>query len=296
MRVLMVGIGDIAQKAYLPVLATRDDIDLHCCTRDAAILAEVGRRWRIGGLHAELEMALTTVRFDAAFVHAATPAHPAIVEQLLAAGVATFVDKPLADNLATAERLADRAKVAGVPLVVGFNRRHAPIYVDLRQRSRSFVFMEKHRRRLLHPPRQTVFDDFIHVVDTLRFLAPGPLTMKSVDTVVHDGLLYSILITMAGDGFQAVGAMHRDGGLDTERLSVSGDGASVVVNDMASVVVNCETTRRGDWTTVTQQRGFDAMVDAFLRSVRDKSFSSLDDVIETHRICEQIACKALPSS
>lgn len=29
MRVMMVGIGDIAQKAYLPVLATRDDIEPH---------------------------------------------------------------------------------------------------------------------------------------------------------------------------------------------------------------------------------------------------------------------------
>ena len=37
MRVLMVGIGDIAHKAYLPVLGTRDDIELHCCTRDAAV-------------------------------------------------------------------------------------------------------------------------------------------------------------------------------------------------------------------------------------------------------------------
>ena len=37
MRMLLIGLGDIARKAYLPVLSTRADLDIHLATRDAGL-------------------------------------------------------------------------------------------------------------------------------------------------------------------------------------------------------------------------------------------------------------------
>ncbi|WP_431901921.1 hypothetical protein [Nonomuraea sp. bgisy101] len=34
----MIGLGDIAEKAYLPVLAAQPALDLHLCTRNSARL------------------------------------------------------------------------------------------------------------------------------------------------------------------------------------------------------------------------------------------------------------------
>ena len=42
MRVAMIGLGDIARKAYLPVLGTRADVQLAFVTRSTATLDELG--------------------------------------------------------------------------------------------------------------------------------------------------------------------------------------------------------------------------------------------------------------
>src|SRR6266545_1744815 len=123
LRVALVGIGDIARKAYLPVLALRADVEVHLCTRSSATLAEMGDAYRIPHRYRDLD-ALLRAGVDAAFVHAATAAHPHLVERLLTAGAHVYVDKPLADTYSAAERLGEIARQRGRTLFVGFNRRH----------------------------------------------------------------------------------------------------------------------------------------------------------------------------
>jgi virulence factor len=85
LRIAMIGLGDIARKAYLPVLGPRADVDLLFVTRNARTLADLGAAWRVERLHAELDTALAE-GLDGALVHAATSAHPDIVRRLLDAG------------------------------------------------------------------------------------------------------------------------------------------------------------------------------------------------------------------
>jgi virulence factor len=81
LRVGMIGLGDIAQKAYLPVLTARADVELHLLTRDRAKLDRIGDAYRI--LHRYTNLgALLDAGVEAAFVHAATSAHLALVERL----------------------------------------------------------------------------------------------------------------------------------------------------------------------------------------------------------------------
>jgi virulence factor len=47
LRVGVIGLGSIAQKAYLPVLAATPDIELRLCTRDRATLDAIGDAYRI---------------------------------------------------------------------------------------------------------------------------------------------------------------------------------------------------------------------------------------------------------
>jgi myo-inositol 2-dehydrogenase/D-chiro-inositol 1-dehydrogenase len=67
---------------------------------------------------------------DAVYVCVPPHAHGAIEERLLDAGVAIFVEKPLAMDLPTAERIADTARTAGVVTAVGHHWRYSPA-VDL---------------------------------------------------------------------------------------------------------------------------------------------------------------------
>ncbi len=67
---------------------------------------------------------------DAVYVCVPPHAHGAIEEQLLDAGIAMFVEKPLAMDLPTAERIAAIARTAGVVTAVGHHWRYSPA-VDL---------------------------------------------------------------------------------------------------------------------------------------------------------------------
>lgn len=125
----MIGLGDIAQKAYLPVLTALPGVELHLHTRTRATLDRVGDSHRLGHRHPTLDSVLDA-GLDAAFVHAPTARHVAITERLIEAGVPVFVDKPLADDLTAAGHLVALAEQRGVSLMVGFNRRYAPAYAQ----------------------------------------------------------------------------------------------------------------------------------------------------------------------
>lgn len=299
MRVLMVGLGDIARKAYLPVLTTMPGLEIHLATRRLDVLQDLGARYRIRHLHQDLPQAFAAASFDAAFVHASTRAHPALVEALLAQGVPVLVDKPLADNLDDAARLIELADRQNRLLAVGFNRRFAPDYSMLRDVPRSMLLMQKHRHAQPSTIRQTIFDDFIHVVDTLRFLAPAQVERESVETIVRDGLLEAVTLTLHGRGYSALGIMHRASGLDEERLDVLGSGAKHSVVDLAERVEfdgGERRTRRGDWASVGRQRGFEAMCAWFLDAVSAGLPTAAEDLLEPHRLCERIVQHAEAST
>src|ERR1700682_5316972 len=102
--VAMIGLGDIAQKAYLPVLTALPGLELRLMTRDRAKLDRLGDMYRIARRYTDLD-ALIDDNVRAAFVHASTDQHVPIVERLLRAGVDVYVDKPLDRALEGARRL-----------------------------------------------------------------------------------------------------------------------------------------------------------------------------------------------
>ena len=295
MRVLVTGLGDIARKAYLPILAALPDLDVHLATRDPQALHDAGRTFRVPHLHASIEQALATATFDAAFVHSATSAHSASVQLLLERRIPTFVDKPLADNLAQAQQLVALAERQATLLMVGFNRRFAPDYAALRDIGANLILMEKHRHKQPDTPRRVVFDDFIHVVDMLLFLAPSPVHRRTIETHVEQGLLKTVTLMLAGEGYTAIGTMHRDSGLDEERLDVIGNGVRRSVQNMAETIRSAGTEcrhRRGDWMTVGRQRGFEAMCEDFLLAVRERRPTLATDILSTHALCEAVTAHA----
>ncbi len=286
----MIGLGDIAEKAYLPVLAAYPGIDLHLCTRDRDRLRRLGDAHRVGPRFTAVDE-VVKAGVDAAFVHAATPAHPEIVETLLTAGVHVYVDKPLADNLADCERLARLAREEGRSLMVGFNRRHAPGYAELARLPRHLVLMQKNRRANPDVARRVLFDDFIHVVDTLRFLAPGPVTGTRFSTRTGDGLLEHVVLELSGDGFTAIGVMNRMSGASEESCEVMGAGVKRRVVNLGDVIdyAGGETlTRRPDWVPVARQRGIEQICAEFLAALRDGRLITADDALASHAICEEI--------
>jgi virulence factor len=298
LRVGVIGLGDIATKAYLPVLAARGDVELALMSRNPDTVARVARQYAVRRTSTRLDELLDG-GIDAAFVHASTEAHAGLVDRLLRAGIHVLVDKPLAPSAAGARDLVELAERQERSLAVGFNRRYSPAYAPLAGLSRSLVLMQKNRVGPADEPRRLVFDDFIHVVDTLRFLLPPGDERVDVRCWVGDGLLRTVTLGLEAGGVAAFGVMHRVGGADEELLEVLGDGHKHRVVDLAEVWRHdagdpggVRLSRRGDWTPVPTQRGFRGMCEAFLDAVRSGEVLSARDALRTHEICETVVTEA----
>lgn len=296
-KVGCIGLGDIARKAYLPVLSTLPDVELHLQTRTAATLRATAETYRVpaGQCHQDLD-SLLAQGLDAAFVHASTAAHAEIATRLIEAGVATYVDKPIAYELADSERVVRLAEERGVSLAVGFNRRTAPAYAQCLEHPRELILLQKNRVGLPEDPRVFVLDDFIHVADTLRFLAPGPVEHVDVRTRTRGGLLQHVVLQLSGDGFTAIGMMNRMNGSTEEILEVSGQDTKRAVHDLATIIDHKgqpSVRRRGDWVPVARQRGIEQCVLGFLDAVRAGRTLDAQDALRTHELCERVVRAAL---
>ncbi|WOP19055.1 Gfo/Idh/MocA family oxidoreductase [Raineyella sp. LH-20] len=297
MKVGCIGLGDIARKAYLPVLGSLAEVELHLQTRSPSTLTAVADGHHLPGAqrHADLD-SLLDAGLDAAFVHAPTETHPAIVTRLLDAGIATYVDKPLAYDLATCRELVTLAEQRSTSLMVGFNRRFAPGYASCHDHPRDLIVLQKNRPGPADEVRRTVFDDFIHVVDTLRFLVPGEVDEVTVNHRVREGRLEHVVLQLSGAGFTALGVMNRVAGVTEEVLEVSGGGRKRVVRDLADVIDHPDglptVHRRPDWVPVPRQRGLEQAVLTFLGAVREDVVLSARNALATHALCEQIVARA----
>jgi virulence factor len=298
LRVGLIGLGDIAAKAYLPVLAADACVEPVLITRDPARRAALQAAWRVTEGHATLEDALAASEpLDAAFVHAATQAHPAIAVTLVEAGVPAFIDKPLALSAQESDAVVARARAAGVSLAVCFNRRFAPAYAEVsRWPGLDTVVLTKNRLGLPDDPRVVVFDDFVHVVDTLRFLvAPEPDDLQVVARPGADGALARLAITLRQGGRLGVGIMDRDSGQTIETLEAMAPGRARLVTDLVDVVDRiggvAQHRQPDNWAPVAQQRGFTAMVGSLLDSVRSGEVLDAGDALATHLLCEEILAR-----
>src|SRR5687767_6353921 len=127
MRIAIIGLGNIAQKAYLPLITARNDIELVFCSRNQNILNQLTRMYRVTESVSAIDD-LFDKSLDAAFVHTATESHVEIAAKLLQNGAHVYVDKPIATSYAQSQKLVEIAEDSGRILMVGFNRRFAPMY------------------------------------------------------------------------------------------------------------------------------------------------------------------------
>lgn len=297
MRIAIVGLGSIAQKAYLPVLTARDDVELVLCTRNGEKLRALSTTYRVSETAATAEQ-LLGMRIHAAFVHTSTESHVAISSVLLRAGIHVYVDKPIAYSYAEAERLVEIAERAGRILMVGFNRRFAPMYSRVQARGiPRIVLLQKNRTPLPDAARRFVFDDFIHVIDTLRFFArdrTDDVRVSGRAPHAPDSQLHDLIVQLDSGDCTGIGIMNRDSGITEEVLEVMAPGNKWLVRDLSTTVHHAGGEERvqhfGDWDSVLHRRGFPQIVQHFLDCVRENRTPSPSarNSLETHALCERV--------
>lgn len=294
LKVAVVGLGGIAQKAYLPVFAEMENIEVHLYTRNAQKLKHLSEKYRFDHYHQSINSMIES-GINAAFVHSSTASHPEVIRTFLSHNIPVYVDKPIADNLEEVEELTRLATEKNTILMTGFNRRYAPKYQELKALSdTNMIVMQKNRVAQAGEARTFIYDDFIHVIDTIRFLLDAKIDQVNVFPVWQKELLSSITVQISAGDKVATAIMNRDSGVNEERLAVMTPGAKYEVENVTETHIYEGTTERferfGDWETTLYKRGFVPIIQAFLTAVRngEKAPISEEDALQTHQLAEQI--------
>lgn len=310
-RIGIIGLGDIARKAYLPVLASHERVEIvGIMSRTPATVAAVCAQFRIAAGTADLQE-LLRLEPEAVFIHAPTETHAALAIECLRQGIDVYVDKPLSYDIRQSAAMVEAAEKSGRLLAVGFNRRFAPLYAEAKAwigEAGAFQLCsaEKHRvKQQRHSAKETLYDDLIHMLDLLVWLGGDRWDVRAYTQSVDEaGRLRfasgSLAFADCAGVAEAEGlgsfAMARSAGCDLERLELHGAGRSAqVVNlEQASFSDKTSGTRQktfGSWDSVSFRRGFTGAVEHFLDSLDAPSSCTIraDKVWSVHRLVEELA-------
>jgi len=278
LRIGVIGLGGIALKAYLPVLSHAENWTLVGGFSPNQQKAQaICDSYRMACFSRMDELA---GQCDAVFVHSSTASHFEVVGQLLAQGVHVYVDKPLAAELEQAEQLVEQARKTGKTLMVGFNRRFAPLYRQLKDnmQSAASLRMDKHRTDSVGPNdlRFTLLDDYLHVVDTALWLAGGNASLESGLIQINEAnqMLYGEHHFLCGETLVTT-SMHRRAGTFRESVQAVTEGAVYQLDNMQiwreeqqDILTQLPVP---GWQSTLTQRGFVGAIEHFVACVSNQT-------------------------
>lgn len=200
-RVGLAGLGRFG-KLHASVLASLPGVELvaACDPVRDEVAALQAQHPQLQGF-ADVAELLACAEIDALFIVSPEPLHAAQALAALDAGVAVFVEKPLALTAAEAEKVAQRAIAANLPLQVGFVLRfdvqHALLKAEIAGGDLGEIVSIRTKRNCsrawfptfgdrAHPVQETS----IHDIDLLLWLLQSPVTRVQATERNRAGMTY----------------------------------------------------------------------------------------------------------
>ncbi|MEW9050539.1 MAG: Gfo/Idh/MocA family oxidoreductase [Neobacillus sp.] len=293
-KIAVIGLGDIAQKAYLPVISQIANIEVHLVTRNKEKLKMLSSKYRYPHIHHDLS-SLISAGVQAAFVHSSTESHYKMVKELLLHNIHVYVDKPITYHYETSKELVELAEARQLILMTGFNRRFAPFYQSMKEITvPNMVLLQKNRHALPGDIRTFVYDDFIHCLDTVRYLFDSEIDQMVVTGRKEKGLLHHVVVQLISKEMTGIAIMNRDNGAVEERLEVMGPMEKRIVTDLAEMVIQSNNKEAklffNNWDSTLFKRGFEQIVNEFILAISTSTAPSITarDALKTHELCEAV--------
>lgn len=297
MRIGVLGIGDIATKGYLPVLANVKDVQVIPCTRNADTLKEVMERYHLSEGYTDVDEFLSK-DLDGVYVTAATSAHYALSIKVIDAGIPLHLDKPISLDYTETQNLVEYAQAKNNFLMIGFNRRFVPIVKKVHNEGKPDIVVYQ-KNRDMHPDnlRRFIVEDFVHVVDTTRYLLQDEIVELRVHGKKEGDTLLHVVVNMITPSNQGILIMNYLNGVTEEIIEVSHPHKKSIIRNLAQLEVYDHSDfikkPESDWIPTLKKRGFEDLRDAFLNAIKTKAPSPVDgpDALRTHQLCEEIVTK-----
>ncbi len=239
-RIGVLGCGRIG-RMHADILAELPGFDL-VAVADVVAEAAAAVAARTGARVSTIEDLIAADDIDTVAICTSTDTHVDLVLQSAAAGKAIFCEKPISLDLSLVERAMAAVESAGVPFMIGFNRRFDPGHKSVHDAVAGGRIGEVHTLRI-----------------TSRDPAPPPPEYVAVsggiflDMVIHDFDMAPYVVGSPVVEVYAKGAVRVD-----RRIGAAGD-----VDTAVSVLTHAD----GTLTTIDNSReavyGFDQRVEAF---------------------------------
>ena len=305
-RIGIVGLGGMAQRAYLPVLSSLETVDLAVVmSRRAEPVERLRAQYHVAAGETDLA-AFLRHDLQAAVVLTPSPTHFEIVRTLLEAGVDVLVEKPATLSSRETAELGELAERGGRVFMVAFNRRYAPLYQQAKdlfaERQVALCVAEKHRERAVNP---SLFDHYseeaIHMIDLLRWYGVEARAVATQSRMRAGKLADAVSQVAFEVGGLGVLAASLEGGGWLERVTLHGEGLSVQVDAFRELRVlrGYEDEVRGRemaaaWRTSQWVRGFETLSAHFVECVQQRLTprTSALEAFRTQVLLEQMVAAA----
>jgi predicted dehydrogenase/threonine dehydrogenase-like Zn-dependent dehydrogenase len=281
-RLGVIGAGNYAGSMLLPHLAKDPGVHLRAvATATSLSAANAGSRFGFDRAVTDALDILDDPDLDAVLIATRHHTHASLVCQALEAGKAVFVEKPLALSEEQLEAIVETvARTGNDRLMVGFNRRFAPLLVDLRRRFGTTTTPLALRYLVNAGPlagdswyRDTAREgsrfagEGGHFIDTLAAWVGAPPT--SVHAVGDPGGDLQATLTFAdGSTASLTYAASGTARAPKEVLDVSGEGRCARLDNFASATVWTPHGRDVKRQRFGQDKGQRAELAAFAEAVR----------------------------
>jgi predicted dehydrogenase len=283
-RLGVIGAGSFARAVLLPALK-KLDVELRgLATASAPSAQQTATRFGFGYAATDWRQVIDDESVDAVLIATRHDLHASIAAVALGAGKAVFLEKPMALTDPELEDLLGASRSSGSLLQVGFNRRFAPTFQQLKARvgSRRAPLVMVYRVNagavastswVVDPVQGggRLVGEVCHMVDALVDLVGAPVVSVYAQATAS-GAADDVLLTLSfGDGSigTIVYASGGDRSLPKEYLEVLGGGTAAVLEDFRTLRVHAggRTTRlSGQFSR--QDKGHTAELSAFLEAVR----------------------------
>jgi virulence factor len=299
-NVAVVGAGKFAEIAILPLLKQMKNIRLvGIASRTEEKMHRLADLFGIPETFLSIEDLIQKTKPDCAFVLTPPEAHMDPTVTLLESGIDVFCEKPLANDLQTAEKMVKTAKETNKILMVGMNRRYSPACVMAKEAFKGIKIegcvLEKYKR---NPDKRPLLNDCVHLMDLMRWFCGGEY--KNVSAIgnfekdpYHEQTVTAIMEFTTG----TIGTffMNRNAGQWKEHYELHGGGLTAIIDWPTELRLLKEDKtevfdfRPPDWAWAAdplERGGFRQEVEDFIRCIktRDQPLTHAADVIVSHRL------------
>ncbi len=285
----VIGAGQFAKGVLLPAFARQSSVRLSAfCTSSGLTSKNVAERYGAEYCTGDPEDILGDESLDAVLIATRHGEHAPLAIKALTAGKAVFVEKPLAINSESLDELCKTVgQHEGARIMVGFNRRFAPLALRCREffaEREEPLFVSYRVNAGSFPPDSWVFDpvqgggriigEVCHFVDFICFLTGAlperifaeELQQPGERAVARD----NVTITMhMSDG--SLGTIHYLANGDTsvpkEYVEVFGGKKTAILDNFRSLSLHHDNKRRRK-RLLNQAKGFNEEVSAFVEAIR----------------------------